>query len=387
MPRIQTLDFIRGLAILGILLLNIIAFGLPAAAYLNPAWRGAPAVQDAFVWAAVDLIAQLKFLSLFALLFGASLQMLLPRGKRWLQARLTWLALFGVLHCLILWEGDILLSYGLIGLVVWRMIRDVTSTRQLFNTGVMLYVIGSCVPLILAMASGHQPNNGWLPDFAQVQYETFWKTHGGWAAVHNRVELLAAGLLSLAIQYGWQLAGLMMTGAALMRSGWLKGYQGVAHYRRSALILLGLAWLIQIPAIWLQWHVGWDFRWAGFFLQVPRELGAPLQAVGYAALCFGFWPTLVRLKITHAISCVGRMALSNYLLQTLICTTLFNRAGWFNQLDRLALLAVVPAVWLVNLLFSLVWLRYFRQGPVEWLWRKLTVAGGGQPLTKSPSRD
>jgi len=386
MPRIQTLDFIRGLAILGILLLNINAFGLPAAAYLNPAWNGAPALQDALAWAAVDLLAQLKFLALFALLFGASLDMLLPRGRRVLQPRLTWLALFGVVNRLMFWEGDVLLDDGLIGIVAWRMIRDVASTRQLFNTGALLYVIGSCVLIVLGMASGHQPGSSWLPDFAQVQYETFWKTHGGWEAVHNRVELLSSSLLSLAIQYGWQLAGLMMIGAALMRSGWLKGNWGVAHYRRTAVLLLGLALLIQLPGIWLQWHVGWDYRWAGFFLQVPREFGAPLQAVGYAALCFGYWPTLVRLRITHAVSCVGRMALSNYLLQTLICTTLFNRFGWFNQLDRLSLLAVVPGVWLANLLFSVLWLRYFRQGPVEWLWRKLTVAGGGQPLTKSTSR-
>jgi uncharacterized protein len=66
------------------------------------------------------------------------------------------------------------------------------------------------------------------------------------------------------------------------------------------------------------------------------------------------------------------MALSNYLLQTLLCTTLFNHFGWFNRLDRPQLLVVVLLVWLVNLLFSLCWLRYFRQGPVEWCWRQLT---------------
>lgn len=384
MSRIHTLDFIRGLAILGILLLNIVAFGLPHAAYLNPAWHGLPSLHDAWSWAIIDLFAQIKFLALFALLFGAGLQMLLPRGKRWLQARLTWLVLFGFFHNILLWDGDILLDYGLIGLVAWRMIRDVGSSRQLFNTGVLLYVVGSCTLLVLGMASGHQPNSSWLPDFAEVQYETFWKTRGGWEAVTNRLDLFSSGLISLAVQYGWQLAGLMMIGAALMRSGWLRGTFSQAHYRRTALMLIGTAWLIQIPGIYLQWVTGWDFRWAGFFLQLPPELGAPLQAVGYAALCFGYWPALARLKITHAISCVGRMALTNYLLQTVLCTTLFNRLGWFNQLDRLQLLAVVPAVWLINILFSLLWLRYFRQGPVEWLWRKLTVLGGGPPLEKSP---
>lgn len=385
MSRIHPLDFIRGLAILGILLLNIVSFGLPGAAYLNPAWHGLPSRHDAWTWAMVDLFAQIKFLALFALLFGGGLHMLLPRGKRWLQARLSGLVLFGFIHSVFFWDGDILLDYGLIGLVVWRMIRDIDATPQLLKSGVMLYVLGSCSLLVLGMASGPQAGSAWQPSVAAVQYETFWKIHGGWEADLKRLGMLSSDLLSLAVQYGWQLAGLMMTGAALMRNGWLRGSWSQAHYRRSALLLIGSAWLIQIPGIYLQWITGWDFRWAGFFLQVPRELGAPLQAVGYAALCFGYWPMLSRLKITYAIRCVGRMALTNYLLQTLVCTTLFNRLGWFNQLDRLQLLAVVPLVWLINILFSLLWLHYFSQGPFEWLWRKLTVSVGGQPLKKGPS--
>lgn len=85
MERNVTLDFVRGVAILGILLLNISAFGLPKAAYLNPAWYDAITPQDAWTWAFLDLISQVKFLTLFALLFGAGLQMLLPRGRRWIS--------------------------------------------------------------------------------------------------------------------------------------------------------------------------------------------------------------------------------------------------------------------------------------------------------------
>ena len=93
-----TLDFVRGVAILGILLLNISAFGLPKAAYLNPARSGSASLSDARTWALLDLLAQVKFLTLFALLFGAGLQLLLPRGKRWIQSRLTLLALLGFIH-------------------------------------------------------------------------------------------------------------------------------------------------------------------------------------------------------------------------------------------------------------------------------------------------
>lgn len=375
MSRILPLDFIRGLAILGILLLNITAFGLPKAAYLNPAWQGLPSLSDFVVWAAMDLFAQAKFLTLFAILFGGGLQLLLPRGKRWIQSRLSWLVILGFLHALLLWEGDILLAYGLSGLIAWRMIRDVPGTRQLFNTGVMLYLIGSGVLVVLGMASGHTPNNSWLPGAADVQYETFWRTHGGWEAVANRLDMLGSSLMALAAQYGWQLAGLMMLGAALMRSGWLRGSWSLQHYRRTGARLVIFGMLIEAASIALQWYVKWDFRWAGFFLQVPREISAPLQSLGYAALCFGWWPQLQRWRLTLMVSAVGRMALSNYLLQTLICTTLFNHFALFNHFNRLQLLLIVPLVWGVNLLFSHYWLRTFRQGPVEWLWRRLTAAG------------
>ncbi|AUX94062.1 DUF418 domain-containing protein YeiB [Mixta gaviniae] len=382
MQRNITLDFIRGLAILGILLLNISGFGLPSAAYLNPAWNGAPSFSDALCWALLDLLAQSKFLTLFALLFGAGLQMLLPRGKRWIQARLSWLVIIGFLHAIFLWEGDILLAYGIIGLIAWRMIRDVPSTRSLFNTGVMLYLVGVGVLLLFGMISDPSPSRSWLPGAADIQYETFWKLNGGALAVENRLDHLSSMLLALGAQYGWQLAGLMLMGGALMRNGWLQGAFSRRHYRRAALILLPLGWLIQLPATLLQWHLDWAFHWSAFYLQAPRDLAAPLTSLGYAALCFGFWPQLGRLKLTQAVCCVGRMALSNYLLQSLICTTLFYRLGLFLQFDRLHLLLLVPLVWLANLLLSTLWLRRFRQGPLEWLWRRLTAFAAQAPARR-----
>ncbi|WP_200550403.1 DUF418 domain-containing protein YeiB [Kosakonia sp. LAM2021] len=384
MERNVTLDFIRGIAILGILLLNITAFGLPKAAYLNPAWYGDITASDAWTWALLDLFAQVKFLSLFAILFGAGLQMLLPRGKRWIQSRLTLLVLLGFIHGLFFWDGDILLAYGLVGLIAWRMVRDAQNVKTMFNTGVVLYLIGIAVLLLLAGISGSQPNRSWLPDAANVQYETWWRVSGSLGeAISNRADMLSNALLALGAQYGWQLAGMMLTGAALMRSGWLKGQFSQRHYRRMAVLLIGLGLLINIPAIIAQWQLGWSYRWCAFLLQAPRELGAPLQAVGYAALAWGFWPQICGYKLVNAIACVGRMALTNYLLQTLICITLFNRFGLFMQFDRLQLLAFVPAVWAVNILFSLFWLRRFRQGPMEWLWRQLTARAAGASLART----
>lgn len=372
MVRYHQLDFIRGLAILGILLLNINAFGLPDAAYINPGWNGTPSLRDSCTWAILDWLAQLKFLTLFALLFGAGLQLQLSRGSGWLQARLSWLLLFGFAHGVLLWTGDILLDYALVGLVVWRIIRDVPSSRTLLNTGILLYLVGVGVLLVFGSISQHEPGTSWLPGAANIQYETQWKLSGGWLAVENRLDHLSSGLMALASQYGWQLAGTMMIGAALMRNGWLQGQFSVQHYRRAALWLTAAGWLIELPAVALQWHLQWEFRWTAFYLQAPRDLASPLQSLGYAALCYGFWPQISRWQLSQAIGKVGRMALSNYLLQTLICTTLFYRFGLFMQFDRLELLAIVPVIWLINILFSLLWLRFFAQGPVEWLWRQLT---------------
>lgn len=385
MERNVTLDFVRGVAILGILLLNISAFGLPKAAYLNPAWSGSASLSDAWTWALLDLLAQVKFLTLFALLFGAGLQLLLPRGKRWIQSRLTLLALLGFIHGLFFWDGDILLAYALVGLVSWRMVREAHHVKWLFNTGVVLYLTGIAVLVLLGLISGTAANRSWAPDAANLQYEQYWKLHGGMEAVSNRADMLSDNLLALGAQYGWQLAGMMLMGAALMRSGWLKGQFSLRHYRRTGALLVAAGMAVNLPAIFAQWYLAWDYRWCAFLLQAPRELSAPLQAIGYAALAWGYWPQLCRFRLVGAIACVGRMALTNYLLQTLICTTLFYHLGLFMRFDRLQLLAFVPPIWAVNLLVSSLWLRRFRQGPVEWLWRQLTLRASGTSL-KDTSR-
>ncbi|HBW8617504.1 TPA: DUF418 family protein [Klebsiella pneumoniae] len=385
MERNVTLDFVRGVAILGILLLNISAFGLPKAAYLNPAWSGSASLSDAWTWALLDLLAQVKFLTLFALLFGAGLQLLLPRGKRWIQSRLTLLALLGFIHGLFFWDGDILLAYALVGLVSWRMVREAHHVKSLFNTGVVLYLTGIAVLVLLGLISGTAANRSWAPDAANLQYEQYWKLHGGMEAVSNRADMLSDNLLALGAQYGWLLAGMMLMGAALMRSGWLKGQFSLRHYRRTGALLVAAGMAVNLPAIFAQWYLAWDYRWCAFLLQAPRELSAPLQAIGYAALAWGYWPQLCRFRLVGAIACVGRMALTNYLLQTLICTTLFYHLGLFMRFDRLQLLAFVPPIWAVNLLVSSLWLRRFRQGPVEWLWRQLTLRASGTSL-KDTSR-
>ncbi|MCS5808989.1 DUF418 domain-containing protein [Klebsiella pneumoniae subsp. pneumoniae] len=192
-------------------------------------------------------------------------------------------------------------------------------------------------------------------------------------------------LLALGAQYGWQLAGMMLMGAALMRSGWLKGQFSLRHYRRTGALLVAAGMAVNLPAIFAQWYLAWDYRWCAFLLQAPRELSAPLQAIGYAALAWGYWPQLCRFRLVGAIACVGRMALTNYLLQTLICTHPVLSSWAVYALRSSAAAGLCPPIWAVNLLVSSLWLRRFRQGPVEWLWRQLTLRASGTSL-KDTSR-
>lgn len=121
-----------------------------------PPRYGAIVPEDARSRAILDIVAQAKFLTLFALLFGAGLQMLLPRGKQWIQSRLTLLVLLGFIHALFFWDGDILLAYGLVGLICWRLVRDAPSVKSLFNTGILLYLVGIGVLLLLGVVSSSE---------------------------------------------------------------------------------------------------------------------------------------------------------------------------------------------------------------------------------------
>ncbi|GAA0493683.1 DUF418 domain-containing protein YeiB [Tatumella punctata] len=372
MPRYPQLDFIRGAAILGILLLNIISFALPSAAYLNPAWQGTVSLADAVCWAALEMVARLKFLNLFALLFGAGLVFLLPKGTGWLQSRLGWLIVFGLLHAVLFWEGDILVAWGIAGILSWRLIRDARSWQTLLRTGILFYTVGCLMLLVFGMLSGGQGGSSWLPGLAEIAFEKQTKLHPGLVAINYRLDHLGSMLLAFFTQYGWELSGLMLAGAALVHNGWLIGKRSQAEYLRSGGLLLVAGFSLEAAGVTAQWLTGWSFRWSGFYLQLPGEIASPLVSLGYVSLVLGFWKKIAASRVCYLLCCVGRMALSNYILQTLICTLIFSTGGLFMHFQRWQLLLIVPCIWLVSLLFSVCWLHFFRRGPLEALWRYLT---------------
>lgn len=372
--RIQALDGARGLALLGILILNIGGFALPRAAYMNPAYAGAPSLSDGVVWSILNVVAQGAFLAAFALLFGAGLELLHRRGTTWNLSRLGWLAALGFFHGVWLWEGDILFTYALVGVGAVLVMRASSTVRGMLCTGTVLFAIGLTLLFWMGTLMEGIVSADWTPTAADIVREAAWKLTGGEAARSQRLGMMLSVLLSVFLQYGWQLLGLMLIGAVLMRNGWLKGEWDTAAYRRQGGFCLLFSFAIKAAVVALQWRFEWDLAVSGYYLQVIKEVGSVLQGLAYLALWFGYCQSVRMARVRDALSLVGRMTLSNYLLQTLVCTTLFYHLGGYRHFDRLALLAFVPVVWGVNLLFSFLWLRYFRQGPLEWLWRRLTDA-------------
>lgn len=367
--RIDALDAVRGIAILGILLMNIFAFALPQAAYLNPYYTNTTPESEAYLWGVFNVLFQGKVLAIFSILFGATLVLLQPRSLRWNQCRLFVLALFGMIHGVGFWDGDILLAYALTGLLVTYLLNQYDD-GFLLKIALSLYLIGLLILLVLG--SGVDPSGFWQTSDKQLAFEYTIHTSGGMDGVYYRASEMLKMVEMLVIQYGWQLSALMIIGALLMKNGWLRGQFTAQHYRKIACIFILPSLLIQIVSLYIQSQFNWSYFSTSIIGYIINELVIPFQSLGYIALVYGFWGIVVNNKVIHGLQYVGRMALSNYILQTLICTTLFYHLGYFGQFTRVELLVLVPVIWGANLLFSYYWLMFFSQGPLEWCWRKLT---------------
>lgn len=367
--RIKQLDTVRGIAILGIFLLNIFGFALPLAAYLNPYYTPSTSSSEAFIWIIFNLFFQGKVLAIFAILFGATLALLQPRTLRWNHRRLFVLAFIGAIHGIVFWDGDILLAYALTGLVATYLLAQYDD-GALLKIAVSIYLIGLVILFVLGW--GVDPQNFWQTSDEQIFFEYSAKTVGGIEGVIYRMKEIQAMLQMLFIQYGWQLTALMLIGALLIRNGWLCGQFSPMHYRRMAVVFIVPSLLIQVVALYVQSLFAWSYFSTSIIGYIINELVIPFQSLGYIALVYGFWGNIQHAAASLWLQNIGRMALSNYILQTLICTTIFYHFGYFAQFTRFELLAFIPLVWLANFLFSYYWLRFFNQGPLEWAWRKLT---------------
>ena len=365
--RIDVLDMVRGLAILGIFILNIGGFALPSAAYLNPMYTPVASATDIATWAVLSVLVQGKFLGMFALLFGATLMMLSRYSQPWNMARLLVLGVIGLLHTALLWDGDILLMYSLTGVAACWIIHNVSS-RWWLKLVPVLILTGLFLLFFLLSEGGELKLLYWQPSQEMLDYEVLIANTGGIAGMLDRISTISGMLMMMVVQYGWQLLAMMLLGATLMKNGWLKGAYPLSRYRRLAAWLLIPSLLLQAVVMWLEYLNGWSVFWMGTIGYPLADILQPVQTTGLIALFYGLQPQLK--PVAACLQRVGRTALSSYLLQSVCGVILFEYLGYFCQFDRLTLLAFVPLMWLINILFSTLWLRYFSQGPVEWLWRQ-----------------
>jgi uncharacterized protein len=388
-PRLLTLDFLRGVAVLGILLMNIVGFAWPAAAVLSPrAPVGPHGPGDEALFLIQFVLVDGKLRGLFSLLFGASMLLFIERayaagedGWHLQTRRLGWLALFGLMHYYLLWWGDILFLYAACGFLAlgateWPTRRLVGVALALFAGGVIwlgALTVDDAAPWLGAGAPG---GAGELERRMAVQARLETELHlGPWLdkVGHQLSHEWAWPLTTLSTSV-FETLPLILLGMAALRSGLLSGAWPARRtgVLAAAGILVGLAATLPL-AVWL--------ARAGFPLGLAILVNLALAAPGRLAMTLGYAAALVllarRFAATRAgsrIVAAGRMAFSNYLGTSLLMAALFQ--GWglglYGRYSRVELLAFVALGWVLMLAWSKPWLGRYRQGPLEWVWRSLS---------------
>lgn len=381
--RLFSLDMVRGLAVLGILAVNAMTFAWPWAVVSNPPLQTGFDAEAAQAWQIMHVFFQDKMRTLFSMLFGASIFLIggeradKARGKL-LRGRLFWLAVFGLIHGLAFWFGDILLLYAWTGLFV-MLVRS-WSARSLLIAGVSLNLI--CTALYVGMMSllafappealaGAMEGSGWGGDPAKLAASIAAFQGDALSVSLAQVNTWLQSAPAMLIFFLPATAALMMIGMGLFKSGFLAG--------RSPAWLYGLFIAAGAGSLWLVWQETSAFVGAGFpFVETMTKpynsFLAPFISLGYASLLILLARFGLKLILTP-LACAGRMAFTNYLTQTLIMTTIFyggRGLGWYGQIGWPEMWMIIGGVWAAQLIWSPLWLSVFQMGPLEWGWRCLT---------------
>lgn len=394
--RIATIDAVRGVAVMGILLMNIVAFGLPMDAYLNPTAFGNKSPADLMVWAVNFVVADGKFRALFTMLFGASMVLIADRAEASDQSaaathyrRMGWLFVIGMIHAWLIWFGDILVQYAIAGMLCFLLWR--APQRALWATvAAMLALqsaanIGRYADLATVREAAMAPNAStgtftkWQDRMAeeradpQVMQREIDGYRGGFASVAETRAKATSFFQTVVIPITMpETIGFLAFGILFFRNGFLTGEWS----RRRYLTVIALGYGIGVPVMMILTQQilfsGFDpatVAGADATSLLPRPFVALAHASMVILLIKSGWLTALMARIEAA----GRMALSNYLGTSIVATTLFYGYGLclFASLSRAQLYGVVLLIWLLILLWSKPWLERFHYGPAEWLWRSL----------------
>lgn len=385
--RIQMLDELRGFALLGILIMNIQNFGLFEAGYSNPYYLGVPDAINAMAYNFTHLIADMKMMTLFSILFGAGMMLFIEKAKQ-KQAnpgklhykRMFWLLVFGLIHAFFIWHGDILLPYAIGGMIIYLM-RNL-SPAWLLGIGLVFCSITSLaifsVGLMEQFASAEEVTEMreqmWVTT-EEKQAEEVAIFRAGYveqfkSRVEFNTEMYSLGLLI----FIWRIIGNMLIGMALFKWGVITNQRSKRFYRNFTIGFLLLGFTMVGVGLKFRYDIAFDFLPSFAYFGNLNYWGSIAVALGYIGL-FGLWTNSdVAVNFRKRLAAVGRMAFTNYIMQSILCAFIFYGIGLalFEHLERYQLNFVVLAIWLLQLIISPIWLKTYRFGPLEWLWRVLT---------------
>lgn len=369
--RIESLDALRGFALFGILLINIQVFS--GYSFTGPEGRAALSwsAYDAQLGTLLDVAVRAKFYSLFSLLFGYSFVMLarrVPAPARHHLRRMLGLVVIGLLHSVLLWPWDILLLYALVGICLTPFLR--LGPRTLFAWSLAVLAV-TAAGRWLWLDLGLPPTRGEFATGLLQAHVPEFAAGGYWDVVRANTHLAVGTFVErLENLRPLRVFALFLVGAAAAR---LRLAEPDTGHR----LLLAAGALAALPAGLLlavmELRLSAEEVPASALYVAAETLAPPLVAVGYAFLLWGVWRTGNRLAAwtRAALAPAGRMALTNYLGQSAICVPVFYGFGldWFAELSLGRQVLFALALFAGQLLLSYLWLKLFRQGPMEWLWR------------------
>ena len=405
--RYQSIDAVRGFAVLGILLMNIVGMGMPTFAYVDPTYYGDLHGANFWVWAVNFVVTDGKMRGLFTMLFGASMLLITDRAEGRKPGpmethfrRAFWLLLIGFVHAYVLFFGDILVCYAIAGAVAFFFRK--LPPRMLIGVGALILVALLTKGIveaehIKALQAAIAGGTATAAEAAQWQGLQLFlnapKSMGAEEIVNMRGTFLTAlqsrFTAATIVQLGYlpldaipEAIGQMLIGAGLFRLGFFT----LGWSSRAYATMIAIGYLIGVPVmVWLCWStVQADFepvqQHAFFALTAgPR----PFIALAHASVLMLIIRAGALTGLVDRLAAAGRMAFSNYLMTSIITSFVFCGYGFglYGQLERHELYYVVLGVWAFILLWSKPWLARFHYGPFEWVWRSL-VLWKPQPFVK-----
>ena len=408
--RISSIDVLRGAALLGIALMNIVFSGLPMAADWNPKVSGGATGPNLAAFFLQYVLFDGKMRGLFSMMFGASTYLLITRldhrgaGIRAAEIfyrRVLWLLLFGMVHAYLIWAGDILYPYALLGLVLLPILRLRPRTLLIAAGLMILGMTGESVRQgfqilkdhDLAMQAekaeaAHQPltdeqkecKNSWEEQrkYFSPTADDLRKEHDQYRGsyfhlVAKRAAMVKTWHSTPFYLSGWDMLTMMLVGIAFLKNGVLGAERTAGFYWRMLIVSYAIGLPIGAYSAWMSWKVGFE-PLQTVFTFTTYQAARIAMTFGHAALLLLLFKSGALRGLLARLSAVGQTAFSNYTAHSIVYGFVFYGYGLnlFDKLQRYQLYYVVIGLWIFSLALSLIWLRHFRFGPLEWAWRSLT---------------